>query len=207
MPLKKGRVASDAETPAPRGTQDLLVDLRSDDAEARRTAAVVLEGRPEANEAIAELIQDESDPRVAFAMIISLLKTPNPKVAEKIFDLVRQDDASRRTLAVDALRSMPTEYTSFLRQGLDDDDEDVRILTVNTLQQVRGDGLEELLVARLEVEDNANVVGAIVEALFEVGTSASVPALKAAAERFGEEDFIKFAIHEVVSQLENRGRG
>ena len=205
MPLKKGQIKSTEEVAETKEFDDLINDLSSSDAEVRRHAAISLEDEPSALSVMAGRLRHESDPQVMEALLIALLRHPSLEVAEEIFELIRDEDAGHRTVAVDALRQMPSDFTSFLGNYLKDDDPDVRILTANTLQEVAMDEVESLLLEQLLNEDHPNVVGAIVEALLLLGTDAAVEPLLEARERFEDEEFLTFSIDAAVDLVRTRG--
>ena len=201
MPLAKGRVREESGAGSGRSISEQLDRLQSGDADARRAAAIALEDAAEVVEQLAERLAEESDPSVMQALSIPLLKHGGEEVARILSQMVRSDEADRRTVAIDILRQMPVEHLSVLELMLEDGDPDVRLLTVNILQHLSRPDLEALLAGRLAGEDDVNVAGALVEALFEVATSDSIDALESAASRFPEQDFLVFAVRAVKDRL------
>jgi HEAT repeat protein len=204
MPLVKGETGERPARGEERGLDAWLGDLRDARPEVRREAAVALEAWPEAALDIAARLSVEDDPEVRSALAIPLLAHPSPEIARRLAEIVRSDDPARRTLAVDLLRQMPPACAEVLDELLGDADPDVRVLVVNALQQVPRAEVEGRLLARLPEERDANVVGAILEALLELGTAACRPEVEALWARFAEEAFIVFAADAVLERLEAR---
>lgn len=205
MPLKKGRVKPRQEPPSTRDLEVWVEELSAPDPEVRRRAAVALEDQPRALDDLVERLAQEDQVEVINSMLIAILKHPDSAHAEQVFEMVRSDDAKRRTLVVDAIRTLPGSCTSFLRRFLRDEDPDVRVLTANTLQMVAMEEVETLLLEQLGDETDDNVVGAIVEALMEVGTSDAVLALQDRRTRVDEGGFLAFALDAAIKQLRDRG--
>lgn len=207
MPLKKGRLKQLREEPTTVDLEVWVEDLSALDPDKRRRAAVALEDQPKALDDIVRRLAVEEDIEVINSMLIAVLSHPDSEHAEQVFEMVRSDDAQRRTLVVDAIRTLPGSCTRFLGQFLRDEDADVRILTVNTLQMVAMEEVEALLIEALEEEEDDNVIGAIVEAMIEVGTKSSVAPLEQARTRVEEGGFLAFAIEAAIEQVRDRGAG
>lgn len=203
MPLKKGRVAK-TPTTTDLDVDGLIEDLAADSAEVRRKAAVLLEDWTRAGDAIVERFALEEDEAVLASLTIAVLRHPTEEGARALFDLIRGDDASKRTVAVDALRQMPSETLAFIEAGLDDPDPDVRILVANTLQLARIEGVAPAFGARLEEEAHPNVLAAIVEALLELGTESELHALEMLRDRLDEDDFLCFAVDAAMEGIRGR---
>ena len=204
MPLKKGRV-EERQDPTTRDLELWVEELSHEDPSLRRAAAVALESQPTGAEAVVERLREEENSEVLASLINTALTHGTEEMGEVLLELIRVDDAARRTLAVDALRTLPSDRAHFLVERIADEDPDVRILVVNTLQQVASEEVEAVLVEHLGQESHPNVVAAIVEALLEVGSASSVEALRAAKDRFADEAFLTFAIDAAAGELERRG--
>jgi HEAT repeat protein len=193
MPLirKPDSKARQAEAATP---QDLLKTLEQGDADARWAAARAAAEAPGGIDALAAALPRERDTRVREAMLTSLSRIASPRAVAAIVPLLRLDDASVRTSALDALRAMPEAVRAQLPTLLTDSDSDVRILSCEIARTLPGDHATELLGELLMHETQANVCAAAIDVLAEVGGPAALPALDRCAARFADSAFLGFAI-------------
>jgi HEAT repeat protein len=77
---------------------------------------------------------------------------------------------------------------------LGDPDADVRLLACELVRNQPAGEANGLLAALLASETEANVCGAAVEVLAEIGTPAALPLLAQCAARFPDDSFLAFAI-------------
>lgn len=157
---------------------------------AARAAAVIAGGV----QALATALRTENDPRVREAMFTSLTRIGTPEAVSAILPLLREDDASLRTNALDALRTIPAAVREHLPVLLNDEDADVRILSCELVRGLPTEEATALLGALLTREPEANVCAAAVDVLAEVGGPSVLPALDACAARFSETPFLRFAL-------------
>lgn len=202
MPLKKGKAPGRAKTAS---VQSALEDLRSEAPEVRRKAAVTLEAEASACEAVAKQLEVEEDERVLSALALAVLRTPSMVGAEALFSIMRGNNASKRSVAVDTLRSLPDQCSSFILDFLDDADADVRVLIANILQFAAIPDAAPILAGKLENEEDENVLGAMVDALLEIGSPHELPALEALHLRVDGDGFLAFALEAAIDTIRNRG--
>lgn len=193
MPLIR-KPDKDARTPATPQQQDVLHALAHGDADARWSAARAAASLPGGAEALAAALPNEQDTRVREAMLTSLARIGSPRSVNAIVPLLRVDEASVRTSALDALRAMPEAVRTQLPGLLRDDDSDVRILSCEIARTLPRDEATVLLGDLLAHETEANVCAAAIDVLAEVGGPAALPALERCAERFAGTAFLEFAI-------------
>jgi HEAT repeat protein len=160
----------------------------------RWAAARALAGRPEAVAALSGALASETDRRVREAILTGLARIGTEASAEAIIPLVRSDDASLRTEAIDALRLMPLVLAAHLEALLGDRDADVRVLACDLARQLPPPEATRLLAGLLLREPEANVCAAAVDVLAECGGPEALPALGACAERFPNVPFLVFAL-------------
>jgi len=167
--------------------------LRSRASDERWAAARALSGRPEAVDALGAALAVEPDPRVREAILTSLARIGTAQSAAVITPLIRSDDASTRTGAIDALRVMPAALSTHLAVLLNDADADVRILACDLARQLPGPTATEMLGALLDREAEANVCAAAIDVLAECGGPEALAALGRCAERFADVPFVVFS--------------
>lgn len=193
MPLirKPGKDARQPDTPQP---EDLLRTLTQGDADARWSAARAAADLPSGVDALAAALPNENDTRVREAILTSLARIASPRSVDAIVPLLRVDDASVRTAALDALRAMPDAVRAQLPSLLKDGDSDVRILSCEIARTLPRADATALLGELLAVETEANVCAAAIDVLAEAGDPAALPALDRCAARFAGTAFLAFAI-------------
>jgi HEAT repeat protein len=150
---------------------------------------------------LAAALPTEDDARVREAMFTSLAQIATPDAVEAIVAMLRADNASLRTGALDTLRIMAVQVHDFLPRLLSDQDVDVRILSCELARCLDDAQATTLMCGLLAVEPEANVCAAAVDVLSEVGSAAALPALRDCAQRFRDSPFLAFAIKVVVDRL------
>jgi HEAT repeat protein len=171
-----------------------LAGLGADQADERWRAARALGGFPHAAASLGAALAIEPDARVREAMFTSLARMGADESLAALVPLIRSDDASRRTGAMDALKSMPAVLPSALALLLRDDDPDVRVLACDLARELPSMEATTLLAPVLGSEPQVNVCAAAVDVIADIGTAAALPALRACAHRFASEPFLGFAI-------------
>jgi HEAT repeat protein len=196
VPLVKRTGTSPAEAPAP----DLsgLTDGTDDE---RWSAARDLSGRADAVEALNAALSREHEPRVREAILTSLARVGTPRSAEAMLPMIRSDDASQRTGALDALRLMPAALDAHLAGLLADPDPDVRLLACDLARELPSAAASDMLCALLITEGEANVAAAAVDVLAEVGGPGALPGLEACAARFADVLFLAFAVKVAIERI------
>ncbi len=203
MPL----IRKDAATATPTAKPvDARGDLASADTETRWNAARLLARDPSSAVALGEALAVESDPRVREALFTSLAHLQTPAAVAAILPHIRSPDAAVRAGALDALSAMPQAAQSELPGLLEDPDPDVRLLVCDIVRRLPGPVATRLLCDLLGRETQANVCGAAVEALSEVGDETALPALAACAAQFPAEPFLVFSIKVASSRIAGDGR-
>ncbi len=96
---------------------------------------------------------------------------------------------------------MPGEIAPYMEALLEDPESDVRIFAVNILSVLPNARAPEWLNKVILEDAHVNVCAAAVDCLAEVGTPASIPALKALRLRFGDQPFMTFAIDAVLKRI------
>lgn len=200
MPLI--RRAAGASSPAE--SDDALNALRSGTDDQRWAAARALSGRPEAVSALGAALRTEPDARVREAILTGLVRIGTPESAAAILPLIRCDDASRRTGAVDALRLMPGVLAGRLGDLLNDPDADVRVLACDLARALPAQEATGLLCDLLAREREANVCGAAVDVLVECAGPEALAALAACAERFSDVPFLIFSLKIANDRIRDR---
>jgi len=172
----------------------LVAQLGDADAAVRRWAARDLASHPGAVPALAGRLTDEADSSVRSALFNSLARLSGDIVVTSLLPLLRSEDPGLRNGAIEVLSGLPDAVAPHIEALLQDADSDVRIFTVNLLGDLRHERVTHWLAQVLMHDSAVNVVGSALEVLAEVGTPDSLPALRCAARRFGDDAFIAFAI-------------
>ena len=197
MPLvRKPRGASRA-APATTGIEE---GLSSHSEEERWAAARAATGKLECAAPLAAALRVEAAERVREAMFTSLAGMGHAGVAG-VLPLLRSDDASLRTGALDALRILVRGAPDLLPPLLEDRDVDIRILSCELARALPGDEATRLLCRLLQDEQELNVCAAAVDVLAEVGQGEALPFLAACAARFHDKPFLAFAIQVATDRI------
>jgi HEAT repeat protein len=184
-----------------RDTAGLLAQLDDADPTARRWAARDLAAHPEAAAALCARLEHEADASVRTVLFSSAARLGGSGVVNAMLPLLRSEDAGLRNGAIEVLAGLPDAVAPHIERLLHDADGDVRIFTVNLLGDLQHPQVPQWLAQVLVHEPAVNVVGAALEVLAEVGTPASLPALRAAAQRFVDDAYIGFAVDLAIVRI------
>jgi HEAT repeat protein len=192
MPL----IRKPSDVPASQPVSDLeaaKAGLRAPEADVRWRAARALSAFPQSARILGDAAVVEVDARVREAMFTSLARIGTAESVAVLVPHLRDDDAERRTGAMDAMRAMPGVLGAAAPGLLKDEDPDVRLLCCDLMRELPSDEATVLLVGVLDTDPEINVCAAAVDALAEVGSPGALPALRRCAERFADP-FLDFAI-------------
>jgi HEAT repeat protein len=192
MPLIRKDTGQTPTAPVPQSPATDLLTSGTDDE--RWAAARALADDPGGVAALAAALPQEPEARVREAILTGLIRHGSDAGVRAVVPQIRSDDAELRTEALDALRAMPGVLEPYLRQLLADPDPDVRLLTCDLARVLPDADASRMLCELLDRETQANVCGAAIDALAEVGGPDTLPALARCAARFPHEPFLGFAI-------------
>jgi HEAT repeat protein len=178
-----------------------LTDLASPDLERRWSAARALGGRREAISALASALGIEQVPRVREAIMTALIRIGDDASIRALLPFLRSQDAGLRAATVEALQALPEAISPFLDTLLQDSDSDVRILATELARNMPAADATRVLCRLLEHEQHANVCGAAIEVLAEVGTRDAIPPLQSCAGRFSNNPFLSFAVSTAIARV------
>lgn len=119
-----------------------------------------------------------------------------------LVDRLRGDDPTVRAAATEELRAVDPEVSRpLLLALLDHPSPDLRIRALDLIDRSPQPEVEAALIALLEQEPSANVCGCVLDLLAEVGTPATLPAIRAVRLRFADTPFIAFAADLALRQI------
>ena len=204
MPLIRREPVHRAE-PAGADLRQAVAALRSGAAEERWHAARSLAATPESAGMLGDALATERDGRVREAIFTSLTRLGTAESVEAIIPHLRSDDAGLRAGALDALRGMIDTVRPRLPALLAEPDPDIRVLCCDLARDLSAADATELLSGVLERDPEANVCGAAIDVLAEIGTPAALPALEKCAARFRDQGFLTFAIKVAAERIASQG--
>jgi HEAT repeat protein len=170
-------------------------------ADERWHAVRSLENVPNAINTLANALRSETDTRVREAIFTALARIGSQESAAAVLPYVRSGDANLRTGALDALRTMIDAVRPCLAEWLADPDPDFRILVCDLAREVPSPEATSLLCGVLDRDEQVNVCAAAMDVLAEIGGPAALPSLKACAERFRVEPFLRFAAQAAIARI------
>lgn len=202
MPLVRKPATAPAGTPAERPAASGALTTGS--ADERWAAARAVGDNPDSAKALGDALAHERDARVREAMFTSLSRIATAETVGILLGFLRSDDASMRTGALDALRSMKSAVEVYLPSLLGDSDPDVRLLACELARNLEGPGPARLLCDLLDAESQPNVCAAAVEVLAEIGGPDALPALERCRGRFGSAPFLAFSIKVAADRIRSQ---
>ncbi|MDQ7033143.1 MAG: HEAT repeat domain-containing protein [Desulfonauticus sp.] len=184
-----------------RDFEGLIQALEQGDKNARRWAARDLaEYGEKAIDPLCNRLYHETDPAVQDAILSSLMEINKPPIGEKLIPLLRSDDAGLRNKVIDALRAMPELVELHVNNLIKDEDPDVRIFTINIIQELRHPMVPKWLLEVLERDDHINVVGTALDALAEIATPDMKDKILKVKDRFNDS-YIHFVVDNIIRDL------
>src|SRR5262249_4038297 len=158
---------------------------------AKRWAAARSAGeRTDSVSILANALTEEAEAHVREAIFTALVRIGSMESIFVILPYLRSDDAGLRTGALDALHASPRAAQAHLNDLLADPDPDVRILACDLARVINDDEALGLLGDLLRNDPEANVCGAAVEVLAEIGNASIAEALRICAARFPNDPFL-----------------
>lgn len=168
------------------------------DPDVRREAARRLGRDPDAADALGRAFGAERDSGVREAILVALVRIGGAGAVEALLPYLWSDDAALRTGALDALRDLP-QSADYLPALLDDPDPDLRVLAAEVARAMPAG--PALLCRSLLREHDPNVCAAALDVLAEVGGPDCLPSLRACAERFAAEPFLRYAVATAIARI------
>lgn len=153
---------------------------------------------------LASALRAPQAPEVREAIFTSLVLIRTPDAAAALAAVIRSDDAQLRTGALDALGAMPDLAQPLLPALLSDPDPDVRLLSCELVRPLDPRTGTQLLCNMLDGEQQANVCGAAVDVLSEIGLDSAVDVLRRCAVRFADDPYLGFAITDAIERTTTR---
>jgi HEAT repeat protein len=189
---------------APRGREQWVADLASDDTSMRRRAAQALSRMPDAVAAICVHLANERSLSVRSIILTGLIVHKSPGVVRGLLPLLGSEDANLRNGAIEALQQMPDDVAPHVEAMLGDPDSDVRIFAVDVLSALAHPMVPEWLRRVVTLDPHVNVCAAALDALAEAGQPEVIPALEELANRFADVAFIRFAVDAAIRRIRGR---
>jgi HEAT repeat protein len=186
----------------PRDLAGLCAQLGDADASVRRWAARDLAQHPQAAPQLCARLFDETDPSVRAVLFSSCSQLGGDAVVDGILPLLRCEDAALRNGAIEVLSGLPEAVAPRIDALLQDSDSDVRIFTLNLMGNLPHPKVPHWLGHVLQFEQEANVIGAALEILAEVGNAELLAPLRTARLRFADDPFITFAADVALDRIE-----
>ncbi len=184
-----------------RDADGLIAQLSDADPTVRRWAARDLAAHTRAAAALCARLTMEPDASVRAVIFSSAARLGGREVVNALLPLLRSEEPGLRNGAIEVLAALPDAVAPHIERLLRDDDSDVRIFTVNLLGDLHHAQVPQWLAQVLLHEPAVNVVGAALEVLAEVGTTASLPALRGVAQRFADDAYIGFAVDVAITRI------
>ena len=182
----------------------LLEELRTGDVAVRRRAAGGLADWPEAVEALCAWLPEEPDGVTRERIFSALQLMDGEAVVVGLIPLLRVDDPSLRNGAVDVLGVHAEALAPHVDDLLSDPDPDVRIMTLEIMAVLKDPRVIQWLVGVIRTDDHVNVLAVAVDHIARCGDRSAVTPLRALRRRRGDVQYLKFAIGQALSAVQER---
>lgn len=181
--------------------------LRSGTAEACIHSLAAWDSLPAAaREAALQRLQQDSDTRLQQVILNHLVPGMSEQEIEPLLSLLDSESAGLRNQVIDALGQMretailPTLQQA-IRERLQHEDPDLRILTLNLVAALELPDLLPEVERILREEDDINVCMTALDTALVLGSDAQWPAIEALTARFPDEPFVAFSVRQARRQL------
>jgi HEAT repeat protein len=181
--------------------EELAAQLCSGEPALRRQAARELAQLAEGIPLLCDHLEREPAVSVRSVIMTSLIQSRSRAAVEGLIRYLRSENTALRNEAIEALQEMPGKIAPYMEALLGDPESDVRIFAVNILSVLPDARAPEWLHKVILEDPHVNVCAAAVDCLAEVGTFASIPALKELRLRFGDQPFMTFAIDAALKRI------
>jgi HEAT repeat protein len=200
--LVKRTDRTEAAVSAAEGDIDrLLRDLDAPDGALRRKAAHDLGANQLAIRPLCGRLATETAPSVRAAILTSLIRLKSPKVVAALVEFLRSEDAALRNAVIEALQDMPEDVLPALDRLLNDDDSDLRIFAVNTMNELRHPEVRSRLERVIARDTHVNVCMAAVDGIAEIGDETLIGPLQMLEKRFPNTPFVAFAAAAAIQRI------
>jgi HEAT repeat protein len=184
-----------------RDCEGLVAQLVDADAGVRRWAARDLAAHPQAAARLCARLGEEREASVRAVLFSSVAHIGGAEVAAGLLPLLRSEDPALRNGAIEVLGHLPDAVAPRIEALLTDADSDVRIFAVNLLGELPHARVPLWLTQVLKGETEANVVGAALDVLVEVGGPELRPVLEQTRARFADDPYIVFAADVALERI------
>lgn len=153
-------------------------------------------------QALARELRAPGTPARRAQLLNGLVALATPQAATTLAALLDHDDPAVRACATEGLRRIgPVLARPALHALLEHASADLRLRGLDAIERVPDAEVEGWIVALLGREHHANVCATALDLLAEIGSSAALPAIRAARLRFADEPFIAFAADHAIAQI------
>lgn len=149
----------------------------------------------------------ETTPALLDLMLAELSRERPDLALAEAERMLADTDPARRNKAVETLIALGTAAAPAVERALAHPSPDVRIQALAAVGVLTPAAGEARLIALLDAEADGNVCGAALEALLEIGTPASLPALGRLGRRFATDPALGFAIGLVRERIADEAMG
>jgi HEAT repeat protein len=157
----------------------------------------------ESVEYLISCIKKEDIDKSFLTKIASVLSTLDPEDApiEEIMELLKEDNAYVRNLAISVLRDFGDAIKYYIVKFLIGEDRDLRIFAINVLGDVNFAESRDMLVELLEDEEDINVAMTAVDYMAEIGEEKDIELLESLKARFNNEFYVEFAVDGAIKMI------
>lgn len=204
MALKRSPPPCVAATPATVDCAASLKALADTDPARRRLAARDVIQCPQAGDALAARLVQETEPSVREALLLSLSQLADPVSIDALLNCLRSEDVPLRNEACATLQQMgaSTAVVQAARELLLDDDADVRQYAVDILGPASHPDIGSWLIEVMDDDPEINVAALAATWLAEHPLADAGAALQRLARRFPESDYLQFVVARALSRVE-----
>jgi len=120
---------------------------------------------------------------------------------DKLFVMLKSDNAYLRNEAILFLREYGKEASEFFRGLMDSEDRDVRIFSINILGDVKFDDSINMLRYFIAKEKDLNALMTAVDYIGEIGDESDIALLEALRQDYKNEPYVTFGVDLAIRRL------
>ncbi len=135
------------------------------------------------------------------AAFISFKEKPKRKEDfDKMFEMLKSDNAYLRNAVIKFLQDYGEEAKDFIKELMEDEDKDIRIFAINILGDVKYEDSIDMLRHFIVKEQDINALMTAVDYLGEIGDESDIPLLEA-IKKEKNDPYVTFGVDMAIKRI------
>ena len=119
---------------------------------------------------------------------------------DKMFEMLKSDNAYLRNAVINFLQDYGEEAKDFIKELMEDEDKDIRIFAINILGDVKYEDSIDMLRHFIVKEQDINALMTAVDYLGEIGDESDIPLLEA-IKKEKNDPYVTFGVDMAIKRI------